>query len=74
MWCFGIARVVVGVWHPDDKVRVRAGTLIDEKTLLYLGVAGSLLLLKDVQSLAYGDFKLEIERKIEQARITSDNP
>jgi hypothetical protein len=68
-----ITRVVVGVWHPDDKVRVRADTLIDEKTLLYLGVAGGLLLLKDVKSLAYGDLKLEFERKIEQARITAEN-
>lgn len=68
-----VTRVAIGIWHPDDKVRGRAGMLIDEKTLLYLGVAGGLLLLKDVKSLAYGDLKLEFEQKIEQVRVAAEN-
>jgi len=68
-----VTRVAVGIWHPDEKVRGRAGMLIDEKTLLYLGVAGGLLLLKDVKSLAYGDLKLEFDQKIEQVRVAAEN-
>lgn len=68
-----VTRVVVGVWHSDENVRKRAGALIDEKTLLYLGVAGSLLLLKDVKSLAYGDLKLDFDQKIEQVRVAAEN-
>jgi hypothetical protein len=68
-----VTRVVVGIWHPTYDVRERAGKLIDEKTLLYLGVAGGLLLLKDVKSLAYGDLKLEFDQKIEQVRVAAEN-
>ena len=68
-----VTRVAVGVWHSDENVRERAGMLIDEKTLLYLGVAGGLLLLKDVKSLAYGDLKLEFDQKIEQVRLAAEN-
>jgi hypothetical protein len=68
-----VTRVTVGIWHPDHSVRTRAGILIDAKTLLYLGVAGGLLLLKDVKSLAYGDLKLEFDRKIEQVRVAAEN-
>lgn len=41
---------------------------LDGTTLLYLGVAGALLLLKDVKSLAFGDYKVEFERVREIAR------
>jgi hypothetical protein len=68
-----VTRVAVGIWHPDEKVRGRAGMLIDEKTLLYLGVAGGLLLLKDVKSLAYGDLKLDFDKQIEQVRVAAEN-
>lgn len=68
-----VTRVAVGVWHSDKNVRERAGMLIDEKTLLYLGVAGGLLLLKDVKTLAYGDLKLEFDQKIEQVRVAAEN-
>ncbi|MFM7219814.1 MAG: pYEATS domain-containing protein [Nodosilinea sp.] len=68
-----VTRVVVGLYHPDKEIREQAGKLIDEKTLLYLGLAGGLLLLKDVKSLAYGDLKLEFERRIEEVRITAEN-
>jgi hypothetical protein len=68
-----VTRVAVGIWHPDHNVRARAGTLIDEKTLLYFGVAGGLPLLKDVKSLAYGDLKLEFDRKIEEVRVAAEN-
>lgn len=68
-----VTRVAVGVLHSDKDVRERAGMLIDEKTLLYLGVAGGLLLLKDVKSVAYRDFKLEFDKKIEQVRVAAEN-
>lgn len=67
-----VSRVMVGFYHPDYSTRKNGG-LIDEKTLLYLGVAGGLLLLKDVKSLAYGDLKLEFERRIDEVRITAQN-
>jgi hypothetical protein len=35
---------------------------LDSTTLMYLGVAGALLLLRQVKSLAFGDFKVELER------------
>lgn len=68
-----LVRVGLGVYHPDKEIRTRASQLIDEKTLLYLGLAGGLLLLRDVKSFAYGDLKLEFERKIEEVRIASEN-
>ena len=68
-----ITRVTVGIWHWNSDIRGRAEKLIDEKTLLYLGVAGSLLLLKDVKSLAYGDLKLEFDQKLEQVRVAAEN-
>jgi hypothetical protein len=39
---------------------------IDETTLWYLAVAGALLLLKDVKSLAFGSYKVEFARKLEE--------
>ncbi len=49
---------------------------LDSTTLLYLGVAGALLLLRDVKSLAFGDYKVEFDRvrKIaEKAENTAKN-
>ncbi|WP_157665291.1 pYEATS domain-containing protein [Cyanobium sp. NIES-981] len=68
-----VTRVAVGLFHHDEKIREQAGKLIDEKTLLYLGLAGGLLLLKDVKSLAYGDLKLEFERRLEEVRVSAEN-
>jgi hypothetical protein len=52
---------------------------LDETTLLYLGVAGALLLLRNVKSLAFGDYKVEFQeiRQIaeearDSARIAED--
>jgi hypothetical protein len=39
---------------------------VDELTLKYLAVAGTLLLLRDVKSLAFGDYKVEFARKLEE--------
>ena len=48
--------------------KLRAG--IDQTTLLYFGVAGALLLLRQVKTLALGQFKFElIERLREQQQI-----
>jgi hypothetical protein len=41
---------------------------VDGTTLTYLGVAAALLLLRDVKSLAFGDYKVEFERAIGLAR------
>lgn len=49
---------------------------LDETTLLYLGVAGALVLLRDVKTLAFGDYKLEFERVVKianEAKNTADN-
>lgn len=35
---------------------------LDNTTLLYLGVAGALLMMRQVKSLAFGDFKVELEQ------------
>lgn len=37
-------------------------TRLDNTTLVYFAVAGALLLLRNVKSLAFGDFKVELER------------
>jgi hypothetical protein len=68
-----VTRVAIGIWHPNEDVKERAAMLIDEKTLLYLGVAGGLLLLKDVKSLAYGDLKLEFDKQIQQVLVAAEN-
>src|SRR5688572_14455324 len=49
---------------------------LDGTTLLYLGVAGALLLLREVKTLAFGDYKVEFERVreiAEQAKTTAEN-
>lgn len=58
------------VWRMLD---ASATTRIDETTLLYLGVAGALLLLKDVKSLAFGSYKVEFERKLEELESKVEN-
>jgi hypothetical protein len=49
---------------------------LDGTTLLYLGVAGALLLLREVKTLAFGDYKVEFERVrelAEEAKTTAEN-
>lgn len=48
----------------------------DSTTLLYLGVAGALVLLREVKSLAFGDYKVEFERVrelVKEAKTTAEN-
>lgn len=68
-----LTRVAIGIFHYDRNIRKAAVDVIDEKTLLYLGVAGGLLLLQDVKSLAYGDLKLEFDQKLDEVRNTAEN-
>ncbi len=60
-----LALVAAGgaVWRTLD---ARAAARIDETTLMYLGVAAALLLLKDVKSLAFGSTKIEFERRMQE--------
>ncbi len=56
-----VAAFVAAIWRMfavDEKTLSR----LDSTTLLYLGVAGALLLLRDVKTLAFGDYKVEFDR------------
>ena len=68
---FAVAAFAAAVWR---MFAFEAKTLdrLDSTTLLYLGVAGALLLLRDVKTLAFGDYKVEFERvrQIAQAAQT----
>jgi hypothetical protein len=49
---------------------------VDETTLLYLGVAGAIVLLREVKSLAFKDYKVEfqrIENIAQDAKTTAQN-
>ena len=49
---------------------------MDNTTLLYLGIAGALLLLREVKSLAFGDYKVEFDRVkavAAEAKNTAEN-
>ncbi len=59
--CLG---AVVRVLAPNEDIQKR----LDEKTLLYLGIAGCLLLLKDVKSIAWGDSRIEFQEQLEKAK------
>jgi len=50
----GVARV----WNGDSSIAVH----LDDTTLLYFGVAAALLLARDLKSLSWGDFKVELDR------------
>lgn len=57
----GFATAAAGVWRivaQSDSITAR----LDSTTLTYFGVAGVLLLLRDVRSLAFGNWKVEFER------------
>lgn len=54
-------------------VNVDLAKQIDETTLLYLGVAGALLLLRDVKSLAFGSYKVEFDRKFNELENKVEN-
>lgn len=56
-----VVALVAAIWRmfaPNQETLNR----LDERTILYLGVAGVLLLLRDVKSLAFGDYKVEFDR------------
>ncbi len=68
---FAIVALFAAVWRMfavDDKTLAR----LDSTTLLYLGVAGALLLLRDVKSLAFGDYRVEFERVRQIAEEAQD--
>lgn len=63
--CLG---AILRVFVPNEDIQKR----LDEKTLLYLGASGVLLLLKDVKNMAFGDYKVEFfEKKLEEAKIAA---
>lgn len=68
-WLLIVLAVAVGgagiyrVFAPNESTLVR----LDGTTLTYLGVAAALLLLRDVRSLAFGDYKVEFERTRQMA-------
>ncbi len=71
--CLALLRVGTVYTSPDPKVQALEHEVIDERTLLYLGVAGALLLLRDVKSLAYGDLKLDFERQLSEVKTVAEN-
>ena len=63
----GVLRVLA-----PNEVLVR----LDSTTLTYFGIAAALLLLRDVRSLAFGDYKIEFERTRQlaaDAKATAEN-
>jgi hypothetical protein len=60
---FAILVCVGAVWRIVAPATAKG---VDELTLKYLAVAGALLLLRDVKSLAFGDYKVEFARKLEE--------
>lgn len=75
LFVLGFATAAAGVWRilaPSDSIVAR----LDSTTLTYFGVAGALLLLRDVRSLAFGDYKIEFERTRQlaaDAKVTAEN-
>lgn len=67
---FALVACAGAVWRMLNE---EAAKRIDETTLLYLAVAGALLLLKDIKSLAFGSYKVEFERKIEELENKVEN-
>jgi hypothetical protein len=54
-----LVTVAAAIWRVcDSSVAER----VDQTTLLYLGVAGAIVLLREVKSLAFGDYKVEFQR------------
>ncbi len=65
------AGAVVRVWYGEGSILER----VDETTLLYLAVAGGILLLREAKAFSFGDYKVEFEtiRNIaEEARQTAE--
>lgn len=64
--CLGaILRVV----SPNEDIQKR----LDEKTLLYIGASGVLLLLRDTKNIAFGDWKVEFfEKKLEEVKTAAE--
>jgi len=60
------------VWHGDSGIAAR----LDDTTLLYLGVARTLNLARDLKTFAWGDFKVELDRTRRiavAARVTAED-
>ena len=54
-----LVTVAAAIWRVfDESVSAR----VDETTLLYFGVAGAIVLLREVKSLAFKDYKVEFQR------------
>jgi len=53
--------------------RVAGATRADETVLWFLVVAGALVLLRDVKSIAWGDKKVEFERRLDEATQEARN-
>jgi hypothetical protein len=70
-----VAVGVAGIWRvvgPNESILLR----LDGTTLTYFGVAAALLLLRDVRSFAFGDYKVEFERTRQlaaDAKSTAEN-
>jgi hypothetical protein len=56
-------------WPSDMPLFAR----LDEKTLLYLAVAGGLLMLRQVKSLTFGSYKLEMLEKIRERQARQED-
>lgn len=66
-----IVLAIIAVVGAILRMRAREKVVLDSfdsTTLLYLGVAGALILLREVKSLAFGDYKVEFERIRELAK------
>jgi hypothetical protein len=67
---FAILACAGAVWRVVNPAVVER---VDDVTLRYLAVAGALLLLRDVKSLAFGDYKVEFERRLEELDVKVGN-
>lgn len=67
---FATLAALGALWRMFDE---SAAKRLDATTLLYLGVAGALLLLQDVKSFAFGDYKVEFDRRINEIETKVDN-
>ena len=67
---FALLAALGALWRMFDE---RATKRVDDVTLQYLAVAGALLLLREVKSLAFGNYKVEFERKLEELENKVEN-
>lgn len=68
-----LVTAAAAIWRMYDD---RVSTRVDQTTLLYLGVAGAIVLLREVKSLAFKDYKVEFQRIegiAQDAKTTAQN-